>query len=132
MSYPPGIQWATKPYWHTFVPGGTSTAIGTGSANTTKIIAQNGAGVTYAAGLARAYSGGGYSDWYLPSKDELNMLYLNRVAIGGFDTTSPPYYWSSSEYENYPDVAWFQFFVVGSQNDGDKVGTGRVRAVRAF
>ncbi|MFZ4550074.1 MAG: hypothetical protein ACOYN4_21680 [Bacteroidales bacterium] len=58
-----GIIWAIATYQGTSVPGGTGTAIGSGSANTDKIIAQNGAGTTYAAGLARAYTGGGYSDW---------------------------------------------------------------------
>lgn len=78
-----GIIWAIAGKQEIAVPGGaTATAIGTGKANTDAIIAQNGAVSTYAAGLARAYNGGGYSDWYLPGKDELNKLYLNRSAVG--------------------------------------------------
>jgi hypothetical protein len=116
----------------TSVPGGTGTALGTGSSNTDNIIAQavaagNNTLTSYAAGLARAHNGGGYNDWYLPSKDELNKLYLNRVAIGGFATAS---YWSSSE--NDADYAWLQIFDSGAQLDYDKYAALRVRAVRAF
>jgi len=127
-----GIVWALPANQDTSVPGATSTAIGSGLANTNAIIAQNGAGTSYAAGLARAYNGGGYNDWYLPSRDELNKLYLNRDAIGGFDTTSNPWYWSSSELELVPSSAWYQPFVVGYQVDDGKSDAGRVRAVRAF
>ena len=126
-----GVRWATEPYLSISVPG-TSTDLGTGLANTNAIIAQNGAGVTYAAGLARAYDGGSYSDWYLPSKDELNKLYINRVAIGGFDTTTPPWYWSSSEAENDPGFACSQYFDNRYQGITRKDFTVRVRAVRAF
>jgi hypothetical protein len=116
----------------TSVLGGTGTALGTGSSNTDNIIAQavaagNNTLTSYAAGLARAHNGGGYNDWYLPSKDELNKLYLNRVAIGGFATAS---YWSSSE--NDADYAWLQIFDSGAQLDYDKYAALRVRAVRAF
>ena len=38
----------------------------------------------------------GYSDWYLPAKNEMNVIYTNRVAIGGFATSN---YWTSSEYD---------------------------------
>ena len=63
--------------------GAAGTELGTGFSNTDKIIASQGRIATnYAAGLARAYNGGGYTDWYLPSKNELNKLFLNRVAIG--------------------------------------------------
>jgi hypothetical protein len=69
----------------------------------------------------------GYSDWFLPSKDELNNLYLNRTAIGGF---AAAYYWSSSE--NYSLYAWVQYFTNGSQDYNNKDATNYVRAVRAF
>ena len=128
-----GIQWAREKYWDTKVPGATGLALGDGAANTDAIIAQNGAGGNYAAGLARAYDGGGYSDWYLPSKDELDKLYLNRDAIGGFDTTSDPWYWSSSQSADSANYAWLQPFADGFQLNGyAKTGTNRVRAVRAF
>jgi hypothetical protein len=50
----------------------------------------------YAAGVARVYTGGGYTDWYLPSKDELNKLFLSRLNIGGYVTDT---YWSSSAHK---------------------------------
>jgi len=122
-----GIVWAIKAYESTSVPGGTLETLGSGSANTEKIITQNGAGTTYAAGLARAYSGGGHDDWFLPSKDELNKLYINKVAIGGFADGN---YWSSSEYD--ASIAWRQYFDDGDQYVSYKYDYGSVRAVRAF
>ena len=110
------------------ITGATGTAIGTGLSNTNAIIASQGTpSIRYAAGLARAYTGGGYEDWYLPSQDELSKLYLNRVAIGGF---AKVYYWSSTEYGNYD--AWTQSFDGGTQSLNDKVNTSYVRAIRAF
>ncbi len=122
-----GIVWALPAHQAYAVPGGTNTALGSGSANTTKIILQNGAGSTYAAGLARAYDGGGYHDWYLPSQDELDQLYTNRVAIGGFDPTG--YCWSSSE--DTADYAWDQYFGGGHYTPVKYTPYG-VRAVRSF
>ena len=79
--------------------GATSSNLGTGLANTNTIISSQGLVATnYAAGLARAYNGGGYSDWYLPSKDELNKEYINRLAIGGF-TNAYNYFWASTEVD---------------------------------
>jgi hypothetical protein len=63
----------------------------------------------------------------LPSKDELNELYINKAAVGGFAYGG---YWSSSEYGN--GYAWAQYFNFGSQGNFSKVGAGYVRAVRAF
>jgi hypothetical protein len=132
VPYPPGIQWVTEPCWGAHVPG-TSTDLGSGSANTDKIIAQNGAGMDYAAGLAREYNGGGYSDWYLPSKDELNKLYLNRVVIGGFDAAPGHYYWSSSEFEANVNLGWIQGFGDGCQLRDEYIDDKNgVRAVRSF
>jgi hypothetical protein len=88
--------------WHNgsdITTGATATALGTGSANTNSITANQGAstgGFIYAAALAKAYNGGGFTDWYLPSQDELNKLFLNKVAIGGFDGTMN-YFWTSTE-----------------------------------
>lgn len=123
-----GIMWAIREYQSTLLTG-TLTTLGSGSANTDKIIAQNGAGSTYAAGLARAYNGGNYTDWYLPSKDELNKLYLNRVAVGGFATD---YYWSSSEYTEVSFRAYILVFDSGGEGYASKSGTYYVRAVRSF
>ena len=130
-----GIQWYNGSYVTTEA---TSTALGTGATNTTTIISVQGATETsYAAGLARAYTGGGYTDWFLPSKDELNKMYLNRATINttaasnsGSDFGSS-YYWSSTE--NDTNNAWEQNFPNGNQDYGNKNDTNSsVRAVRAF
>ena len=94
------------------------------------IITVQGATTTdHAAGVARAYAGGGYHDWYLPSKDELNKLWISREAIGGFNYGAG--YWSSSEYRQW--FAWQQnFHSLGWQNPPDKTDAYAVRAVRAF
>ena len=112
--------------------GAAGTAIGTGAANTTAILAGcTEAGI--AAKLCRDYHGGGYTDWYLPSKDELNKLYINKVVIGGFYDA---FYWSSSEeidiYMPYSNYAYFQNFNFGNREWSGKYNSYYVRAVRSF
>ncbi len=68
-----------------------------------------------------------YDDWFLPTKDELNRMYLNKTAIGGFVGST---YWSSSE--NDANTAWLQNFSNGAQTSSSKSTTNRVRAVRSF
>jgi len=111
----------------TTISGADGTAIGAGNQNTTDIMAGCST-ADIAARLCGDLVLNGYSDWYLPSKDELNKLYLNHEAIEGFTSDS---YWSSSEYNaNY---AWCQSFYDGNQvYSGIKSLTGSVRAVRAF
>ena len=106
---------------------GTSTAIGTGQANTTLIV--NGCSTAgIAARICDDLVLNGYSDWFLPSKDELNQMYLQKDAIGGFASYS---YWSSSQSNAIN--AWYQSFSSGgSSNDVKLVSTYHVRAVRAF
>ena len=120
------------PWWNGIftATGATATALGSGSNNTNLIITSQGNsdGTNYAANLCTNYNGGGYTDWYLPSKNELNKLYLNRAAIGGF---ASGFYWSSSELVS--TSAWFQSLVLtGFQSFGSKGNAFRVRAVRAF
>ena len=110
-------------------------AVGTGYKNTEAIVTQSST-ANRAGTIARAYRGpNNLSDWYLPSKDELNELYLERVRVGGFSTIglSGSRYWSSSENENFGNQAWFQFFSTGLQgNDSYKNADSYVRPVRAF
>ena len=125
-----GVPWSEggfPPNPQTISTGARGTAIGTGLSNTNTIIGAVGPSTSYAVGLARAHNGGGYTDWYLPSKDELYKLYLNRSAIGGFSGT----YWSSTEYDQYD--AWILVFGSGTQDYMTKhLNSFKVRAVRTF
>lgn len=67
----------------------------------------------------------GYDDWVLPDKNELNALYENKEAIGGFDGII---YWSSTEYD--AGNAWRQNFTNGNQYDFYKSDYDHVRCVR--
>ena len=107
--------------------GATGIALGTGRANTIAIINSQGNIGNYAAKICKDYDGGGYNDWFLPSKEELNKLHLSRDLIGGF---ALGFYWSSSE--EYADFAWFQLFGDGYQGIENKNSNHYVRAVRAF
>ena len=105
---------------HNIAVGATAqgTAIGTGQANTTAIVAQRWP-VTCTSGaawLCNDLTEGGYSDWYLPSKGKLNKLYINQFAIGGF--ADYPGYWTSSEVD--AENAWGQWFDGGVPGDGSK------------
>ena len=108
------------------ISGADGTAIGTGNQNTIDIVAGC-SGFSFAAKVCADLTEGGYSDWYLPSKDELNKLYLNRTAIGGF---SGGVYWSSSEVSS--TNAWYQNFSDGSQVSLGKFVNLFVRAIRSF
>lgn len=113
------------------IPDAKGTAVGTGKSNTHAILSScNEANI--ATRLATAYQGGVKSDWFLPSKDELNLMYenLHKAGIGGFANDSSGLYWSSSEKS--AEEACSQSFPSGIQYDGSKDLTGRVRAVRAF
>lgn len=112
----------------TTVVGADGTAIGTGQQNTADIVAQVGnVAATSAAVYCDEYVYGGFSDWFLPSKDELNQLYVNQVIIGGFLSS---YYSSASEYSN--DAFWFQSFIDGISNTPYKNNAYYIRPVRSF
>jgi hypothetical protein len=100
--------------------------VNAGLFNTERIIINQGAG-SYAAQICANYVGGGYGDWYLPSKFELNLLYLHQGVVGGF---APQTYWSSSEYN--ANEAWIQNLNSGNQIHINKDDYDYVRAIRAF
>jgi hypothetical protein len=115
------------------IPGADGTAIGTGAQNTADILAAcPNPGI--AARLADNYQLNGFTDWYLPSKDTLNVMRLNIGLIN--TTTGNPgnfindFYWSSSEQAG--DGAWRQFFSTGGQGVSGKLQSYSVRAIRAF
>jgi hypothetical protein len=102
-------------------------SIGDGYAATTQINTQC-SDRPIAASVATATTAG-YDDWYLPSKDELNKLYLNKVDIG-YNTAFR--YWSSTQYNNSLGTAWAQVFSTGSQSFIAKNLTNRVIPIRSF
>jgi hypothetical protein len=120
-----GIVWTTVTF-QSIVSNAVRDGISGGHANTERIIIQAGAG-SYAAQLCANHNGGSYADWYLPSKYELNLLYLQKSIVGGFANV---YYWSSTENDN--GSAWGQAFNTGIQALNNKFGLVYVRAIRAF
>jgi hypothetical protein len=126
-----GIQWYNGSNTTT---GAVAIAIGSGQANTTAIITSQGTG-SYAASLCDGLSLNGYTDWFLPSKDELNEMYLNKTtiditAIANSGSGFAAGYWSSTEYSTAN--AYYFYFNFGIDSYGSKVGPESVRAVRAF
>ena len=128
------IAWCNATSTLIGTPSALGTAIGTGSANTDAIVAVCSSG---AAKSARAYTGGGVSDWFLPSIDELLQMYANRATIGGLVQTTQvgtgiatTTFWSSSEYNSSQSKNW-SFLTNGNDNWGKNYGFG-VRPIRMF
>ena len=120
-----GIAWGC---YGTSIPG-TQPTVGSGEVNTSLIVAGcNEAG--FAAKLCNDLVSGGQSDWFLPSSDELNLMYENMHlnSQGNFNTSH--YYWSSTEYAN--TIAWNFYFANGTAPYNNKSPAYYVRAVRAF
>jgi hypothetical protein len=108
---------------------GTQTDIGSGAANTAIIVA-NCAETGIAGRLCNDLELNGYTDWFLPSRDELNLVYTN-LKLANIGDLMFNIYWTSSENSNID--AWFQNF-----STGDKAANAKnwdyphVRAIRAF
>jgi len=146
----PASPWCSNT--SSLLSGTFGTVVGTGEANTALMVAV-GACTSGAANSATAYRGGGFTDWFLPSMDELNaMCYYSRnlsaspdptvSCYGGSGTSqngtfasgaygfASDYYWSSSQFN--PLGAFFQYFADGYQYLALKTNLYRIRPVRAF
>src|ERR1019366_3398115 len=113
----------------TLINGANGTAVGTGAQNTIDIV--NGySGVSIAARVCDQLALNTYTDWFLPSKDELNLLFQQRNTVGGFSSNLYEY-WSSTQSSS--DKAWYQAIEGnGSQDTTYKSHTFNVRAIRTF
>jgi hypothetical protein len=126
------IPWITGGNTQQTTNGNTSGNYGTGQANTNAMIAQTG----YTGGAAKVCDDyvniqtgtGVYSDWFLPSAQELDKLYaMNLLGFGGFTATQ---YWSSTEYM-WPSAV-LKDFLIGNGAVWSKSAIYHVRAVRTF
>jgi len=110
------------------------TAIGTGCLNTLAIISQSGHTTSAAQActiFSRENNSITYDDWFLPSIDELTLLYANLYSNGYGDLNTDSY-WSSSEVN--ASIAKFQYFYNNTSpgNYAKSNSSVRVRAIRAF
>ena len=128
-----GIQWYNGSYIETYAYGN---GIGSGEGNSQGIRRWQGTcSSCYASQLCQDLNLGGKTDWYLPSKYELNLMYENIgqgnvLGLGNVGNFANYYYWSSTENDNFN--AWLQYFFYGDQGYLGKGNTYNVRAVRAF
>ena len=119
-----GIPWGCEGY--IFTTNNNYAAIGMGKSNTEHILDVC-TDKNTASEICNNHTINGYDDWFLPSKDELNLLYLNQQMIGGFGDA---FYWSSTEYSLLK--VHMQYLTTGVTYYGAKTATLRVRAVREF
>lgn len=126
-----GVNWALT----ASVTGATGTAIGTGLANTNLVIANQGSAGSYAAKIARDYTGGGYADWYLPSAEELHkMVGVTALNLSTYYHSSTEYNSTNAIYEGLTIGDFYRTPGTGSYPSGTtKTGNPlNVRAIRAF
>jgi len=123
---PTDLGWLPWGCMGTSIP--TATALGTGAVNTAAIVASCGE-TSFGAKTADGLVAGGYSDWFLPSRDELGLIRANlhAQALGGL---APDIYMSSSE--NGPNYNLVIYFGNGDTWSRYKTNSSIVRAVRAF
>ena len=109
---------------------GTGTSVGSGRRNTRLIVAAFGA-TESAARLCANLNVNGYKDWFLPSIDELDLMYKNlkQKGLGGL---KDGFYWSSSQDAGNYYLALTRLFSDGKQYIGYKDYDNKVRAIRAF
>jgi hypothetical protein len=133
-------QWGCR---GTYIANASNSNIGAGNQNTNLINTLcNETGI--AAEICANLTLNGYDDWYLPSKDELNLLFTNlhQRGLGSFDITTVSIYgykgvyWSSTDGETSGGAAWIQMFdsqgIQYTYDHGYKTNNNNIRAVRSF
>ena len=126
------ISWTIAGFQTTLI-GATAQSYSDGLTNTNAIIAQTllPASTFYAAGIARLFAGGGFSDWYLPSTWELNMCFNSAAIVNKIAGVTPfltSTYWSSTETN--ATSANTKTFTNGNSSSFSKNLGNQVRAVR--
>ena len=119
------VSWYSKNYIYY---GITGTAIGSGKTNTSSLVSILGNDY-YAAKFCDDLVLNGFDDWFLPSRDELDLMYTN-LKINGFGNFTKMNYWSSSECDYLN--AYTQYFDSGLQSCNNKLHSYSIRAVRIF
>jgi len=117
------LAWASSSYTSTDIQG-TAAAIGTGRKNTAIILAVDDAAP--AALACKNYTGGGKTDWFLPSYDEIKKIIDQRSSIGNLTGLL----WSSTQYSNY--YARADYVTSPADISNSKSNNGVIRAIRAF
>jgi hypothetical protein len=113
--------------------GATDTSIGSGYANTLANVSGAGGGTNGAGYVSRAYRGpNNLSDWYLPSKDELDALYHQRTLVNVFYTEHQDIYWTSSDEVSGGLYPWYLFMKYPFWSSSGKEEAQYVRPIRAF
>ena len=130
---PESSEWSSKSWaiidTHSAISAGGS-AVGTGLPNTDNIISVQGGGSTYAGQVCEGLNHNGYGDWFLPSQDELDNMYINlkQHGVGGF--ANDRYYSSTIKVSNYS--SYIQNFGDGSQTGSMWTQGFWIRAARRF
>ncbi len=110
----------------------TNDAIGTGNVNTDAMTSQC-SELNTAATVCASLVLNGYSDWFVPSRRELQEMY-NKLHVNGLGSFSvvagDNFYWCSSQFNN--SSAWYRYFATNYETTGSKTGLFRVRAIRKF
>jgi len=124
----PALPWSNGT---NIITNASGSDIGTGMANTTAIVAAQGAG-SYAAQLCNDLDLNGYSDWYLPSKSECFYMYFNLKTLKGLGNFTDALYWSSTEASQ--NNVYSQYGNDGFPPNGGyyKNTLNHVRAIRSF
>ncbi|MCX6315985.1 MAG: DUF1566 domain-containing protein [Bacteroidetes bacterium] len=127
IAAPADVPFTTWGCEGTIIAGADSLTLGWGNNNTAQILGTCNAAGT-AAKACDAHTVNGYSDWYLPSRGELQKLYLAKNFLSGLDTGTS--YWSSSEFNNIQ--AWAVDLTDGTNITPTKSNSGNIRPIRSF